>query len=154
MGGDWGCRGRAITGEPQCHRCTFGYLADLRGLPKPLCRQRLAAGRGKKRIIARAEWEFGGGDSYCAACESVCPNCPARLNQPLTFEGWQVWDLVGRLGGQLRIVPGAVIGWDMGAAFALGAALGIPAPAIAELLPAIEAVMVRCVNVQIAANHD
>ena len=34
------------------------------------------------------------------------------------------------------------------------AALGIPAPAIAELLPAIEAVMVRCVNAQIAANHD
>jgi hypothetical protein len=46
----------------------------------------------------------------------------------------------------LRIVPGAVIGWDMNAAFALGAALGIPAPAIAELLPAIEAVMVRKVN--------
>lgn len=62
--------------------------------------------------------------------------------------------MVGRLGGQLRIVPGAVIGWDMGAAFALGAALGVPAPAIAELLPVIEAVMVRRVNAQIAANHD
>ena len=58
------------------------------------------------------------------------------------------------MGGQLRIVPGAVIGWDLGAAFALGAALGVPAPAIAELLPAIEAVMVRCVNAQIATNHD
>ena len=65
-----------------------------------------------------------------------------------------MWDLVGRLGGQLRIVPGAVIGWDLGAAIALGAALGIPAPAIAELLPAIEAVMVRCINAQIAPNHD
>jgi NhaP-type Na+/H+ or K+/H+ antiporter len=54
----------------------------------------------------------------------------------------------------LRIVPGVVIGWDMNAAFALGAALGVPDPAIAELLPAIEAVMVRCVNAQIAANHD
>jgi len=42
----------------------------------------------------------------------------------------------------------------MGAAFALGAALGVPAPAIAELLPVIEAVMVRRVNAQIAANHD
>lgn len=50
------------------------------------------------------------------------------------------------MGGQLRIVPGAVIGWDMGAAFVLGAALGVPAPAIAELLPAIEAVMVRKIN--------
>ncbi len=65
-----------------------------------------------------------------------------------------MWDLVGRLGGQLRIVPGAVIGWDLGAAIALGAALGVPAPAIAELLPAIEAVMVRCINAQIAPNHD
>jgi hypothetical protein len=42
----------------------------------------------------------------------------------------------------------------MGPAFALGAALGVPAPAIAELLPVIEAVMVRCVNAQIAPNHD
>ena len=50
------------------------------------------------------------------------------------------------MGGQIRIVPGAVIGWDMGAAFALGAGLGVPAPAIAELLPGIEAVMVRKVN--------
>ncbi len=65
-----------------------------------------------------------------------------------------MWDLVGRLGGQLRIGPGAVIGWDLGAAIALGAALGVPAPAIAELLPAIEAVMVRCINAQIAPNHD
>jgi hypothetical protein len=46
----------------------------------------------------------------------------------------------------LRIGPGVVIGWDMGAAFAVGAALGVPAPAIAELLPGIEAVMVRKVN--------
>jgi hypothetical protein len=44
-------------------------------------------------------------------------DCPARLNRPLTYEGWQVWDLVGRLGGQLRVLlPGAVIGWDMSAA--------------------------------------
>jgi hypothetical protein len=54
----------------------------------------------------------------------------------------------------LRIVPGAVIGWDLGAAFAVGSALGVPAPAIAELLPAIEAVMVLRVNAQIAPNHD
>ncbi len=39
------------------------------------------------------------------------------------MEGWQVWDLVQRLGGQLRIVTGAcggvVIGWDIGAALQL-----------------------------------
>jgi len=50
----------------------------------------------------------------------------------------------------MRVIPGAVIGWDMGAALAMGAALGISSPAIAELLPAIEAVMVRRVNEQIA----
>ena len=54
----------------------------------------------------------------------------------------------------MRIIPGAVIGWDIGAALALGAALGISPPAMAELLPALEAVMVRHVNEQIAANRD
>ncbi|KMK65987.1 hypothetical protein [Puniceibacterium sp. IMCC21224] len=70
------------------------------------------------------------------------------MNQPITFEGWQVWDLVGRLGGQLRVLPGAVIGWDMSAALALGDALGIPPLAMAELLPAVEAVMVTKLNEQ------
>ena len=105
-----------------------------------------AAGRGKKRLRALADWHFGGGDRYCAACAKRCPDCPARLNRPQTPEGWQVWDLVGRLGGQLRVIPGAVIGWDMGAALALAAALGIDALVAAELLPEIEAVMVRRLN--------
>ena len=58
-----------------------------------------------------------------------------------------------RLGGQLRLAPGAVIGWDMGAALMLGAALGVSAPAIAELLPEIEAVMVRKLNETLAADR-
>jgi len=53
---------------------------------------------------------------------------------------------VGRLGGQLRVIPGAVIGWDMGAALALATALGIAPLVAAELLPEIEAVMVRKLN--------
>ena len=53
---------------------------------------------------------------------------------------------MGRLGGQLRVIPGAVIGWDMSAALALGDALGVPPFAMAELLPEIEAVMVRRLN--------
>ena len=44
------------------------------------------------------------------------------------------------------MIPGAVIGWDMGAALALAAALGVPALAAAELLPEIEAAMVRRLN--------
>ena len=47
------------------------------------------------------------------------------------------------------MLPGAVIGWDMSAALALGDALGVPAPAAAELLPEIEAVMVRRLNEEI-----
>jgi hypothetical protein len=41
-----------------------------------------------------------------------------------------------------------VIGWDMSAALALGDALGIPPLAMAELLPAVEAVMVTKLNEQ------
>ncbi|WP_234222165.1 DUF7697 family protein [Ruegeria pomeroyi] len=55
---------------------------------------------------------------------------------------------MGRLGGQLRVLPGAVIGWDLTAALALGAALGVPPTAAAELLPVIEAVMVAKNNEQ------
>ncbi len=61
----------------------------------------------------------------------------------------QVWDLVGRIGGQIRVAPsGAILGWDMGAALALARALGIDPAPVAELLPAIEAVMVGKVNEQ------
>jgi len=48
------------------------------------------------------------------------------------------------------VVPGAVIGWDMGAALALAQALGLPPLIVAELLPEIEAVMVRKLNEQMA----
>ena len=44
------------------------------------------------------------------------------------------------------MIPGAVIGWDLGAALALAAALGVEPLAAAELLPEIEAVMVRRLN--------
>jgi len=83
----------------------------------------------------------------------VCEDCPARLNRPLTLEGWQVWDLVGRLGGQLRVLPGAVVGWDLTAALALGDALGAPPIAMAELLPVIEAVMFTKLNEQMERSN-
>jgi hypothetical protein len=50
------------------------------------------------------------------------------------------------------VLPGAVIGWDLNAALALGGALDIPPVAMAELLPVIEAVMVRKLNAEMAAN--
>ena len=150
--------GNADRPEPRGHRRAARRLADLRGLPADLRLEGPAAGTGKKRLRALAEWSFGGGERYCQACapyegrEQACPDCPARLNRPETPEGWQVWDLVGRLGGQLRVLPGAVIGWDMSAALALGDALGVPPLAMAELLPVIEAVMVRKLNEELSAN--
>jgi hypothetical protein len=44
---------------------------------------------------------------------------------------------------------GGIIGWDMGAALALASALGINTLAVAELLPAIEAVMVKKLNARV-----
>lgn len=71
--------------------------------------------------------------------------------------GWQIWDLVLRLTGQLRIAGGmgasVVIGWDMSAALAMAQALGIDPLIVTECLPAIEAVMVRKLNEQMAAER-
>jgi predicted O-methyltransferase YrrM len=46
----------------------------------------------------------------------------------------------------MRVAGSTVIGWDMGAVLQLGAALGVSTIAMGELLPPIEAVMVRKVN--------
>ena len=73
------------------------------------------------------------------------------MNAPRTYEGWQVWDLAGRLGGQIRAVPGVVLGWDMSAALAMAEALGIDPRTAAELLPVLEAVMARKLNEQMDA---
>ena len=85
---------------------------------------------------------------------SCLPRLPRKTEPAHTPEGWQVWDLVGRLGGQLRVIPGAVLGWDMGAALAMAQALGIDTLIAAELLPEIEAVMVRKLNEQMEGGRD
>ena len=56
--------------------------------------------------------------------------------------------MILRCSGQLRLAPNAaiVIGLDLAAALAIGAALGYEAPALAELLPAAEAGMVAAFN--------
>ncbi len=55
----------------------------------------------------------------------------------------------------MRVAPGGgVIGWDMAAALSLAGALGICRIAAAELLPAIEAVMVRKVNEQTSGDTN
>lgn len=61
-----------------------------------------------------------------------------------------IWDLVQRLIGQVRSVVGAdrliATGFDMTAALALAAALGVPARLAAEFLPPIEAEMLLALN--------
>jgi len=54
----------------------------------------------------------------------------------------------------LRVIPGAVLGWDMGAALSLAQALGVNTLIAAELLPEIEAVMVRKLNEQMEGGRD
>ena len=48
----------------------------------------------------------------------------------------------------MRVIPGAVLGWDLGAALAMAEALGVNTLIVGELLPEIEAVMVRKMNEQ------
>jgi hypothetical protein len=47
-----------------------------------------------------------------------------------------------------------VIGWDLGAGLAMSAALGIAPLVAAELLPEIEAVMVKKLNEQVGEAYD
>lgn len=58
-----------------------------------------------------------------------------------------------RLGGQLRLVPPIVIGWDMTAALAVAQALGVSLRLAADLLPHIEAAMTTKLNDQIKVNQ-
>ena len=62
------------------------------------------------------------------------------------LEGVNLNSVLKGMGGQIRAVPGAVLGWDMTAALAMASAMGISPRAVVELLPVIEAVMVRKLN--------
>lgn len=53
-----------------------------------------------------------------------------------------------RLGGQLRVSDGRIIGWDMTAALAMARAMGVPEHIAAALLPMIEMKMARKLNEQ------
>jgi hypothetical protein len=68
------------------------------------------------------------------------------VNAPQTVEGRDVWDLALRCENQLRAIPGAVLGLDLGAALALARALAIDLAAVADLLPRVEAGMIHALN--------
>ena len=52
----------------------------------------------------------------------------------------------------MRVAVKAVLGWDIGAVFALAHALGLNPMVVAELLPDLEAVMVRRINEKIGGS--
>jgi hypothetical protein len=57
--------------------------------------------------------------------------------------------------GQVRLAPrGGLLGFDLSAALAMGHALGYRAPALAELLPEIEAGLVEAVAATPAPDED
>jgi hypothetical protein len=58
------------------------------------------------------------------------------------------------MGGQIRAIPGAVLGWDMTAALAMAFAMGISPRAVVELLPVIEVAMVRKLNEEREGRRD
>jgi hypothetical protein len=72
------------------------------------------------------------------------------LHRPASYEGTLFAELIPRLETQLRVISGSegllILGVDMVAALALGGALGLPAAAVAEWLPGVEAVAVRAIN--------
>ena len=73
--------------------------------------------------------------------------CPYLAHEPLTDAGWAAWDTLLRCAGQLRIAAnGIVAGLDLHAAMTVGMALGHCPRALAELLPAGEAGLVRALN--------
>jgi len=79
--------------------------------------------------------------------------CPYTEHEPLTDAGWQAWDVLTRCACQLRLAPNSaiVIGVDICAALAIGSALGHDVRALAELLPAGEAGLVKALNERLEA---
>jgi hypothetical protein len=118
-------------------------LAAVRCDRPALCRAGSFAGRRKKRLIALAEWHFGGGDGYCAACGGTCAECPYVLNAPRTFDGIAAWEAIRRAAGQVRIAAGGVYALDFGAVLMLASAMGALNPLLVEALPEIEPIIVR-----------
>jgi len=57
------------------------------------------------------------------------------------------------MGGQIRAVPGGVVGWDLSAGLALADALGVNLLVAAEFLPAIEAAAVAAINRHIGSEN-
>jgi hypothetical protein len=122
LGGCGQRRGQAGCRHLRGRRGADGPLADRGCVRAAVPRARAAAGRGKKRLRARAEWHFGGGVRYCDGCARqgrTCARgelgsdgelCPYIANEPATDAGWPASDVLLRCSGQLRVTHVAAIG--------------------------------------------
>lgn len=103
----------------------------------------------KKRINALAEWHFGGGAAYCAACPERCAECAYRLNAPLTIEGEAFWSALKAASNQVRTLGHLPLGIDFNALAAIAAAKGCPAAIVADFFPDAERIALAAIRQQI-----
>lgn len=68
-----------------------------------------------------------------------CAQCPYKKDAPQSEAGESVWDVITACGNQLRVAPmGGAFALDFGAVMQMGAALGVDAGLLAEVLPDVE----------------
>lgn len=68
------------------------------------------------------------------------------MNAPEGDAALIAWEVIRRLGGQVRVGPAGVTGLDLSAALALAAAMGADNPLLIDLLPDIEPILVKAWN--------
>lgn len=68
------------------------------------------------------------------------------MNQPVTDEGLLAWSVIRSCRWQLRVGMGGAYALDMGAVLGMADAMGARTPLLAEVLPAIEGILVSTVR--------
>jgi hypothetical protein len=138
------------------------------GVLEALHRHGGAAGGGGKRLAARCKWHFGGGPRYCQACKEAdlpCARgeasplngefCPYIANEAQTLEGFEIWDVIQRGSGQLRLHPsGQILGFDLSALVSIAEALGYDAQALLLLFHYAERGILQAVKHHGDSDHE
>lgn len=76
------------------------------------------------------------------------------MNEPLTAEGFETWDIIRRYGGQIRLHPnGDIAGFDVPTIFSITEALGYDLQAMLLLLDHAEAGLREAVKKNADSSH-